>query len=64
MKMLKVHKGAYNLHGFDMNNLKTFPFGVENGDVPSYLLAIDNPNELERAPAMIDKTINQYVDDP
>ena len=64
MKMLKVHKGAFNLHGFDIANLKTFPFGVESGDVPSFLLARDDPDNLDRAPAIIDKTINKYVDDP
>ena len=64
MKMLKVHKGAFVLHGFDIANLKTFPFGVESGVVPSFLLAQDEKGNLDRAPAIIDKTINRYVDDP
>ena len=64
MKMLKIHKASYTLHGFDIELLKSYPYGTERGDIPSFLLAVDDPTDFDRAPDIIEKNLVAFVEDP
>jgi hypothetical protein len=44
MRSIKLHKDAIDLHGFDIEILKTYPYGTRDGDMPTFLLK-DTQNE-------------------
>ena len=44
MRSIKLHKDAIDLHGFDIEILKTYPYKTREGDIPTFLLK-DTQNE-------------------